>query len=232
MKQIRLLSISFNTEIKPYEIPAFRGAIIEKVGMEHEFYHNHDNNDDSKQNYHYRYPLVQYKQSGKQPMLVFVDKGVDAAQHFFVQSNWNLTFAGKPHQMEINEMHVKPYEIGVIDYEKKYSLTKWIALNEKNFQRYMALDNLIDKVKLLEEILVGHILSFAAGVGHRYAERIEVSIIEIYKRRYLPYERIKILTFDMSFKCNIQLPPFIGLGKGVSQGFGTLKHYHKPKDQI
>lgn len=61
MKQLRLISVTFDTEIAPYETPAFRGAVIEKVGYEREHYHNHNNDPEADIRYHYRYPLVQYK---------------------------------------------------------------------------------------------------------------------------------------------------------------------------
>ncbi len=43
MKKLRLLSVSFDTNIKPWELKKFRGAVARKVGIEHEWFHNHDN---------------------------------------------------------------------------------------------------------------------------------------------------------------------------------------------
>jgi hypothetical protein len=43
MKKLRLLSVSFDTHIKPWELKKFRGAVARKVGIEHEWFHNHDN---------------------------------------------------------------------------------------------------------------------------------------------------------------------------------------------
>jgi hypothetical protein len=57
MKTIRLLRVEFDAPLKPYEVPAFRGAVVAKVGREHDLFHNHL--DDTR--YAYRYPLVQYK---------------------------------------------------------------------------------------------------------------------------------------------------------------------------
>jgi len=43
MKKLALLKVAFDTTIQPYEVSAFRGAIIDKVGRQHEWFHNHDN---------------------------------------------------------------------------------------------------------------------------------------------------------------------------------------------
>ena len=34
---------------------------------------------------------------------------------------------------------------------------------------------------------------------------------------------IQVAVLDVGFKCNVALPDWIGLGKGVSKGFGVLK---------
>ncbi|NJL75795.1 MAG: hypothetical protein HC892_13005, partial [Saprospiraceae bacterium] len=77
MKKLRLLTITFDTEIKPYETPAFRGAVIERVGIQHTWFHNHQIDPDTDHQYYYRYPLVQYKCNRKQPVLMFLDKAVE-----------------------------------------------------------------------------------------------------------------------------------------------------------
>ena len=79
MKKIRLLSITFDTEIKPYEIPAFRGAIIEKAGRESILFHNHLN----EGAYLYKYPLIQYKMIGSKPCIMCIEHGVDEIHKFF-----------------------------------------------------------------------------------------------------------------------------------------------------
>ena len=60
-KALRLLSVTFQSTIEPWELPQFRGAMAHKVGLEHEWFHNHNNEDPDKPKLHYRYPLIQYK---------------------------------------------------------------------------------------------------------------------------------------------------------------------------
>lgn len=58
MQPLRILSVTFDTHLDPWDLPKFRGAIARKVGLEHEWFHNHDNENGG---YHQRYPLIQYK---------------------------------------------------------------------------------------------------------------------------------------------------------------------------
>ncbi len=41
MKKIRILKVSFDTKIAKHEIPAFRGAFVDKIGNDHLLFHNH-----------------------------------------------------------------------------------------------------------------------------------------------------------------------------------------------
>ena len=109
MKQVRILSVAFDTEIAAHETPAFRGAVIEKVGLEHELFHNHNNDPSAKVAYHYRYPVVQYKRQGRRPSIVFIDEGVGQAQHFFMQPDWSLEFAGRRYNASISDLKVRTY---------------------------------------------------------------------------------------------------------------------------
>lgn len=232
MKQLRLLTVSFDTEIKPYETPAFRGAIIEKVGIEHEWFHNHNNDPSSDQKYHYRYPLVQYKRDRKKPMLVFINEGVEEAQRFFVQQNWDLTIGGRFHKMSISHMHVKPYDVGVYDRPFHYTIRRWQALNKKNYQIYQSLENLNDRVELLNKILANHLISFAKGISCKFEQRFEVQITDILNQHFHKFEGVGIMVFTVRFQSNVLIPPHVGLGKGVSQGYGVVTPYSKLQDSF
>ncbi len=62
----------------------------------------------------------------------------------------------------------------------------------------------------------------AKGIDIHFNEPVTVKVVDILQTRVIPFKGIKMLAFDITFKCNVSLPNYIGLGKGVSLGFGML----------
>ena len=75
---------------------------------------------------------------------------------------------------------------------------------------------------MLERLLIGNILSFAKGIGVYFDEEIKVSIVDIEKAEQYLFKNVKMLGFDVVFRTNVLLPRYVGVGKGVSLGFGMI----------
>ena len=224
MKKLRLLAVSFDTHIKPWEIKRFRGAIAHKVGLEHEWFHNHNN---ANGGYHHRYPLIQYKidTKGRQmrPMLLCLDDCIEEAHHLFSQADWSVYLGHDKHHLKIARLHVDKINLNVWEQPFLYRLHKWRALNSDNFRDWQHTDRLAEKYAFLERMLSAHILSMARGVGWELDKRFEVRITKLLKEEWVSFKGVKVLAFTIEFKANVSLPDYIGLGAGVSEGFGTVR---------
>lgn len=224
MKKLRLLAVSFDTHINPWDLNKFRGAVSRKVGLEHEWFHNHDNEHGG---YHHRYPLIQYKidTHGRQmrPMLLCLDDCIEEAHHFFSQSDWSLRIGDRTHDMRIARLHVDQINLNVWETFLPYRLHKWRALNSDNFRQWQQLEGIVERTAFLENILAAHILSFARGVGWELDKRFEVKITKLAKEEWVSFKDIKMLAFTIEFKANVSLPDFIGLGQGSGEGFGVVR---------
>lgn len=53
--------------------------------------------------------------------------------------------------------------------------------------------------------------------------QIEMEILAITEEKWIPYKGTNLLAISMDFRCNVSLPGWIGLGKGTSLGFGTVR---------
>ena len=219
MKKVRVLNIQFDSELHTSEISAFRGAIIEKVGKESTLFHNHTGD----VSYRYGYPLIQYKSIGKHAAIMCVDYGVDEIHRFFEQPDWKLNLNGREMNMKISRMNLNEFTMQVWDKMFDYSILCWLALNEENMPRYKAAEYETDRIELLENVLKSNIISFAKGIEWTVDKPIELKILKMNEPRITKYKNIPKLAFDLSFRTNVFLPNFIGLGKGVSRGFGTVK---------
>ena len=226
MRKIRILQVSFDTEIKPYELPAFRGAVAHKVGLEHHWFHNHDNENGGTFN---RYPLIQYKldtyKGQMRPMLLCLEQGIEEAQHLFSQPEWSLNIKGTHHDLRIARLDVKQYTVQVWDRPFEYRLHKWQALGIDNYKEWKNLEGLVAKIQFLEKRLSNHIISFASGIDCRLEKPFKVEIIQIKEPEWISFKNIKVLAFTLDFKTNISMPDYIGLGKGSSRGLGVLRRF-------
>jgi hypothetical protein len=218
MKKIKLLTVTFDTEIRDYEIPAFRGAIVDKVGRDNILFHNHI--DDNK--LLYKYPLIQYKTIGKKPSIQCIDLGVDEIHKFFEKNNWNLTISDRMLEMKIFRLDLNQFTMQVWDKMFSYSIRNWIALNKQNYETYLTLESLGDKVSLLEKILTANILAFAKGIEWTVDKPIVVKIKTLSETRDVKLKGRTVLGFNALFSSNVFIPRYIGLGKSASLGFGMV----------
>ena len=215
---LRLAAITFSENISPNELPAFRAAVAEKAGLKHDLFHNHLPNGKLV----HRYPLIQYKLNKSKPMLLCLQEGVDAAQHFFTKPNWDLMIGDRTLTMKLEEMNLKQFKLQVWDQKMKYRIQNWIPFDEDNLKKYQSLA-LKDKIGMLEAILTGNILTMARGLGWHISKRIEVQILDLSNVKYLPYKGIQHLGFDVRMETNAFIPNHLGLGRKVAVGFGTLR---------
>lgn len=219
MKRIRTLFVSFANDIGALPVTAFRGAVIEKVGRDNLLFHHHLSDD----TFLYKYPLIQYKKIGRQPGIFCIDAGVDEIHKLFGHRSWTILLQGQPMDLKVDRLDMKTTNLNVWEKRFRYSLWNWQALNEDNWKKYTALESMVDKVAMLEKILTANILSFAKGIDWHITAPVQVTIQDVKQERDARMKDIKVRTFEVDFYCNVFLPDYLGLGKGVSKGFGTVR---------
>ncbi len=169
----------------------------------------------------YAYPLVQFKSLGRSLLAVGLQEGAD-----FVEAHCqvaDLALAGKKIRVWQCLLQRSPAPFGHADGTVSYRfLTPWIALNRDNYRSYRALDSPDAKMDLLARVLVGNILSAAKGVGLTVSERLVARVVLDEVPVSLKGETMT--GFTGNFSVNFDLPDYIGLGKGASRGFGTVRH--------
>ena len=225
MKNLRILQVAFDTEIQPYELPYFRGAVARKVGIEHEWFHNHDNTNGG---FHNRYPLIQYKldtyKGQMRPMLLCLDEAIEEAHHFFSQPEWSLNIKGTRHDLTIAKLHVNQYRLHTWERPFRYRLHKWQAMNTENYKKYGLLRGMTEKLTFLETLLKNQIMSFAKGVNWDLTNDFNLKISEVPQGEWLSYkDSQKVAVLTLNFECNLSLPDFVGIGKGASRGLGVIR---------
>lgn len=218
MKKIRILDISFENEIMPWEVPAFRGAVIEVAGRKNVLFHNHLGKD-----YRFSYPLIQYKRINKKPHLICIEDGVDEAHNFFENKQEGLMLGQRNYELVVENLRLNKFTLQVWDKMFDYSLLEWLPLNQENYRKYDSLQTMTEKIEMLKSILVGNIISFAKGVGWTIDKEIKLDITNIVGIRKQKVKEVFRDLFTVEFSTNVFLPANIGLGKNSSLGFGTVR---------
>lgn len=218
-KKTKILVVRFKNRLQRNEVSYFRGAVIHAIEDDNltVLFHNH-----IKNQFRYSYPLIQYKSIDRKAAIVCVEEGSEAIGKLFSTCNFSFDIGGRKTEMEVESMVANQIVLQVEDSKIKYNLQNWLPLSQASYAKYKTLDGLIEKIQFLENILTGNILSFAKGVGVYFDRQVVTRIIHMGTPQSAVYKNVRLLCFDIEFESNVSLPNFIGLGKGSSQGYGTV----------
>jgi len=169
----------------------------------------------------YKAPLIQYKVFDGKPFVVGINEGADILQKIYGDINY-LRIGRTEYQIEEKIIVLRTDNYGETYEFISYSfITPWLALNEKNYEKYQKLGRWIERKELLESILIGNIISISKSLGYTVDEPITAKIIDM-KEVNTRLKGTPMLGFLGTFSVNFEIPDYWGIGKSVSRGFGTI----------
>lgn len=193
-----------------------RGYFSNQFGRESDLWHNHT--EEGKPIY--RYPLIQYKVIDKVPRLIGIERGADLLIHHFLKVQ---EIKVDDILIPVNSKQVKSesVETGVQRQLFTYRFaTPWFALNQKNHQEFLKSSR--EKCQdILNRKLISNMLSFMSEVGYHEDDQIMTQATGL-KPVKAKFKGIVMTMFKGNFVTNVKLPSYIGLGKSVSRGYGTI----------
>lgn len=227
-KNVRILTVLFDTDISYKEIPLFRGAVLNSLGdRANLLYHNHT----SDNTFRYSYPLIQYKRLGGKAALVCIEEGADIIGQFFSENTGHLHIGERTVKCNVAKMTPAKIYVQIWKTSFRYHITRWLPLNTKNYLHYQKLEGMKDKVSLLEGILKANLLSMLKGLGIYIEEEINVSITNLSDSYIVYNKRVAMMAFNVDFICNLSIPKNIGIGKNASIGYGVIHQIRKPNEE-
>ena len=170
----------------------------------------------------YRYPCVQYKIIDGACVLIGFNEGLDIIKKTF-HNLQEINLDGRWQEILSKGLESYTTYFSVTSEPLPYSfLTPWLALNEKNYEKYQKLGSWQKRKELLESILIGNIISMSKSLGYTVPEPIRAEIKSI-KEVPTSLKSTPMLGFLGTFSVNFDIPDYWGIGKSVSRGFGTVK---------
>lgn len=218
MYKIPTFVIQFDNELESKALPYFRGAVIASLEKKDILFHNHEGN-----GLRYSYPLIQYKRLHKKAAVMGIGKGIEVISQLLTVGVFNYQIGNEQVDMRIEAVNAYDNEILLTENaDYRYRLHNWLPLNSANYKQYQESVSLVERIQILERVLVGNILSFLKGIDIHLEEQLTVHITDITDQRAVTYKNVRLMAFDIEFKTNIQLPQYIGIGKNASVGCGVL----------
>ncbi len=220
MSLIRLVKISFEEEIAPRDLSRFRGVMIRLSG-DNELFHNHQ----GATGYRYSYPKIQYKIIDGHASIIGINEGGEALlRMFYGQECVFCQFGYKDVVLHIDDIEEDNCDIALTDELHKYHIDNWLPLNSRNYEQFIQADGMINQIALLEKILTGNILSMAKGLGIYFDARVVCRIDSLDFDGPATYKGVDLMNFRASFRTNVRLPQWLGLGKSSSLNHGTITY--------
>jgi hypothetical protein len=183
-----------------------------------DFFHNHT----PEGKYIYRYPRIQYRFFNNRPALFAFNEGVDILKEYYDKFD-TIKIGCKTYKIAEKNLKFSTYEIKETDDYIKYKfITPWYPLNQDNHKRYLTLTTNKEKDEFLTGILISNILRMCKEMGYRINKKIALQVF--FSKKFYPIimKKMDILAFDGYFKTNIDMPDYVGLGKGTAKGFGCI----------
>lgn len=189
----------------------FRGFLGNLFVEDTEFHHHSDKA--------YHYPLIQYKKIDDQLIIL----GLQGYAAQLAKKITSVDAIQVPNRVVyVRSKHIRMHNEEIIQQTCHYEFaTPWIALNEVNYGLFKAMDRRRRR-EFLERILVANVLSCLKGLGIHVDFRIKADIYQ-YKALRVKAHGNLFIGFFARFQLNILLPDWVGLGKSVSKGYGTIR---------
>lgn len=213
---LKILEMTFrSTEELRRSVPSMRGFFATKFNDLIEL-HNHNTDQ-----FVYSYPMVQYKFIGDDPLLIGINEGTDILKGIFDKFD-TININGKDYEIIERTMKLRKEEFGLSSKIYFYEfLHPWFALSQRNYEKFKLAKNNGDKAEILRSILKGNLLSMSKSLGYNVPGQIKCDVDLLPTKS--KYKDTGITSFDGGFMVNFCIPDYLGIGKSVSKGFGTVK---------
>lgn len=217
MKTVKCVIIKFLTiQLRTFDIPKFRGYLAKKY-PDYILIHNHLTDDKLR----YAYPLIQFKLIDKIPAIVGIGEGIDILKDVFLDIQ-KLNIGNLEYTINEKSVMLNETKMGQVEKDVNYRfLLPWMGLNSENYAKYKEL-KWHDKRTFLETIISRNLKSLSKGLNYFIPDFKSIHVNAKLNQIYRNFKNIKMICFEGRFTTNFVIPDYLGIGKQVARGFGTV----------
>lgn len=191
----------------------------------HPLFHNHQ--PDGKSIYRSKGAPFQFKVINNEVFILALNEGIDFADSFQWPNKIKipLGYTGIIAELKLCSKTFKQANFQQTEFLCYRNISPYIALNQDKYKAYLSLSE-DERRKAVGKGLVDHILTSAKRCEITVSHTIQVNLIQM--KSGIPLrikDKLYFIPFDVMFECNTEIPDYIGIGKFVSRGYGTVVKY-------
>lgn len=212
----KLLTLTFaELPLIPRQIAQFRQAVNDLTFWQHDFLHNHT----PEGGEFHRHALVLYRAIEGKATLVAINEAVPLVLSLvaLLQAEFGAV------QISLSDVSIQ-----LTPTPRLYSLNQYLPFNNDNYHDYKAIRSDAMRTVFLEKVLTGHLLGLCQLFDYEVTEQLLPVILHKDEKGYHHFPtaksgKVKHLAFDLKFEINLDIPPYLSLGKAGAKGFGIVK---------
>jgi len=169
----------------------------------------------------HRYPAIQCKQVKSELMVIGISQG--AGFLFQLAEGQREIMPGKNRcAIAYRDPEIRDEEFGITGGTYDYEfLTPWLALNQQYAKKFYDLNGKPARDAFMEKILNTHLNTLAKSLDYTPDGPITCAAHVRFKRERI--DRENVMVFLGKFRTNLRIPEYLGIGRSVSLGFGTIR---------
>jgi preprotein translocase subunit Sss1 len=173
----------------------------------------------------HRYPVVQYKMVKGVLTVTGINEGARFLKELADESR-EITVGPDTYWIVEHDISLTDEEFGQSATTQCYEfVTPWLALTQENYRKFYKLTGKPARDEFVQKILVDTILTLSKSLGCEVTTPLICDTnLHFQKDRQ---KGVGIMTFTGKFEVNFLIPDYLGIGKSVSQGYGTVRRIFK-----
>lgn len=194
----------------------------------HPDFHNHYPN--GKSIYRSKGAPVQFKVINNEVYILAINEGVEFAESFQWPNEIQMPLGqtGLVINLVLASKSQRQATFHPTQFQCYRNISPYIALNQEKYKAYLTLLE-SDRRAFIESGLANHILTAAKWCGitvDKEKHVIKTQLIQMKEGRPIKIkDDLSFTPFDVMFECNTEIPDYLGIGRFVSRGYGTVVKY-------
>ncbi len=169
----------------------------------------------------HRYPVLQCKQIKNSVLVIGISQGADC----LVGLSRDQMILGRGEsicRITSRDTAIREEVFGIADSLFTYEfLTPWLALNQQYAKKFYDLKGKAERDAFMQKLLTTHLQTLARSLDYPLPEAVTCTAHVRFERERIAGENV--IVFRGKFQTNLRIPDYLGIGRSVSKGYGTIR---------